>query len=74
MSKLPENVIQFLEENQPEVASEGDITVNDAMEKWGLSRNGATGRLNALVKEGKLTKHNGKLPSGRLGNFYKIVS
>ena len=72
--ELPEKVKQFLldevaaSSQQPE-----DISCAQAMETWDICRNTAQKRLDQMVEEGKLTKHEGRLISGARGHFYKVV-
>lgn len=71
---LPEHVIDFLQkEYKNELQRPDDISVQQAAELWGLSKNSTRARLDALVTDGKMLKFEGRLLNGKRGVYYRII-
>jgi len=67
------NKEEFLQNHTTERQEQGDISVAEAAEKWGISISQAMRRLNGYAKQGILRKFTGTLLSGETGCFYRIV-
>ena len=68
-----ERMSLIMEEHRVENEQEGDMTVKEAMEIWGLGETQSRRKLNELVGEGVFEKLDGKLKSGYSGCFYRLV-
>lgn len=65
---------QILEELYLPEYQDGDITVREGMDAWGVGEKAARSKLDKLAEEGKLEKLKGFLPTRRVGYLYRPVN
>lgn len=59
-------------ERDKPVVPAGWFTVSDAAAELGLKRQRTSEKLNEMVREGKLECSKATLPSGKIGNIYRV--